>query len=183
MERVSSLFKVSKKKKKLVVPDTSLGSERKLKIKKRTASFAVLIAIFRLYRAKQAMNYARKGYLVITDRWPTKVYGKMDGPVIRPEFEGGYTISFLRKMERRAYDAMPEADACFVFQVPISVAIERNASRSEKEDEGVLVRRHQENSDPRPICFDRVFFNNEGALEEQRNKFRKEFWNKVAAAA
>ena len=60
-------------------PKKSSGPSR-IPIKKAVS--ATVIALLRLKLARKIGKRASKGYLILVDRWPTKIVGKMDGPKI-----------------------------------------------------------------------------------------------------
>ncbi|TRO10080.1 hypothetical protein EQ836_23285 [Ectopseudomonas mendocina] len=181
VERIIGIL-TSRKNKQNTKTHVKVSASHDKKLKNSTALMAVLIALFRLHRTKQAAGYARKGYLVLTDRWPTRAYGKMDGPRINPALTNSYFLKTLGKIEHRAYTAMSEADFCFVFKVPLSVAISRNISREEVEDEGVLIARYKNNQDPQPICLSKIDFDNSGEYCQKLKEFRSLVWSKIGSS-
>lgn len=141
--------------------------------------YALLIAFYRLRRARQCMRYARQGCLVVTDRWPTQVRGKMDGPKVISKDDGSKAIRFMENFEKKLYQMMPSADVCFIFTVSLEVALKRNACRDVSEREDELIKRYLNNKIPRPITHKTIKFKNEGELEEQLQIFRDLYWKEI----
>lgn len=140
------------------------------------AIISSLVAFFRMRMAIRCQAYARNGFLVLVDRWPTSELGKMDGPRIRISERSGWAVRWLMAFERWAYSRMPRADLCIRFRVSLPVAIERNQKRSIVEDEEYLIKRHLENSENTPLASSIVDFNNDGDRDVQLAVFLSFLW-------
>lgn len=173
------VFLVKNNKKKNVSPASKSSKIKNKEIMKSILS--LLVAHYRFKNAKKCLDYSSKGYLVITDRWPTKTSEKMDGPRIICNDDSSAIVKLLSRLEKSIYKIMPETDICFIFTVSLETALVRNSGREEVEDESELIKRFKNNSNPNPISFKKIHFNNEGELEKQLAKFRKLYWEEIIA--
>jgi hypothetical protein len=157
------------------VPRPSLGK----------AVSAVVLALLRLREAKRAMRWSQKGYLVLSDRWPTQQAGKMDGPklTMTKDDKGAYLYACLLKLERWLYEAMPPCDVCVVLNVSVETAIERNRERIKygKETDAEIIARHVENTDHLPLASELVCFDNNGDFVANRARLAGLLWSCLAA--
>src|SRR5699024_5515332 len=113
----------------------------------KKALSAVFLAYLRYIKAKRAKKYKKKGYLVISDRWPTVESYKMDGPKLGSKNLTGI-FKTLSKIEKKYYDKLAFADLCVILTVPIEVAIKRNRDRVKegKESDDEIIERHLQNA-------------------------------------
>jgi thymidylate kinase len=108
---------------------------------------AVLDAWDRRALATGAHRAARRGRVVLCDRYPSTVVGAMDSPRLRAPPEDGWRGRLLRRLralERRLYSQIPPPDTVLRLTVPVDVAIERNRERQKKgkETDRYVAERH-----------------------------------------
>jgi thymidylate kinase len=109
---------------------------------------SVLLAFDRKAASRRAFNLSKKGYLVICDRYPSLVYGKMDSPRIQRNHSRGLLYQYCYRLEKHLYNSILPTNMVFHLQAPVEVAIERNNGREKlgKETEGELRKRFLINS-------------------------------------
>lgn len=171
---VETIRKVVNKQEKEVMP-SSLNLKRKdKKVTLKKAISAVYLAYLRYRAAKRVQKFKEKSYLIISDRWPTLEYYKMDGPKLEvKELKGVYKK--LAAIEKKYYDKLPFADLCIILTVPVEVAIQRNRDRvkEEKETDEEIRARHLQNTNHNPKSNEIVRFDNNGSLHEKRYELIK----------
>ena len=146
---------------------------------------AIVLALMRLRAASRAHACASRGYLVVSDRWPTDEPGMMDGPRLQQGMGGSLSL-FARlcsRIERWAYRRMPRADICVFLQAPESVLLERNRGRVKqgKESDEHILERSQHNRQFRPLALETVYFDNDGPLSQKRNELLSCLWHKIVS--
>ena len=149
----------------------------------RRALASAVLAWTRLRVAKRAIKAARKGHMVLVDRWPTSELGKMDGPRISLEsasMKG--MIKQLGRFENWAYSRMPQADICVFLTVSIDSALARNRDRIKdgKESDQEIIRRFEENQAVKPIAKKVILFYNDGEFETMREQLKELIWSEVS---
>ena len=147
----------------------------------RSSLSAAVLAILRFRMAHKAVRYALKGDLVLVDRWPTDVVGMMDGPRFEVDAAAGFATNLCCRMEHWAYQRMPRANLCFFLQSPESVLVERNRSRvkEDKETDGEIIARNQQNQRFKPLANKVVLFDNDGPLAQKRVDLISAIWNEI----
>ena len=125
------------------------------------------VSIIRLQKALSAKIYSELGYVVISDRWPSKTIGKIDGP---RRYSGAR--KFLSGVEKCIYFFIPTPDVKVFLNVDIETAIHRNSGRhkANKETTEEIIDRYQQ-FDPDAIrarC--EVSFNNNNSLGKSYRK-------------
>lgn len=166
---VESIRKMFNKQDKEARQSSSGRDNKDKKITLKKALSAAYLAYLRFVAAKKAKKYKEKGYLVISDRWPTLEYYKMDGPKLHPaELSGIYKK--LATIEKRYYDKLYSADFSIILTVPVEVAIQRNRDRVKegKETDEEIKERHLQNANHCPKSKEIVRFDNNGSLIEKR---------------
>jgi thymidylate kinase len=92
-----------------------------------------------------AHSRAANGCIVLSDRYPSSERGAVDSPQLSPAEDGSSTLRlWLARLENDFYAAIPRADMIFRITVPVEVALQRNATRHQKEQEDVLRYRHSQ---------------------------------------
>ncbi len=131
---------------------------------------AVILAFLRFKAAKKALKEARKGCLVISDRWPTMQTGKMDGPKIQIDKESSLLVKLFEKIEAKLYRSIPDADYSFILTIPVESAVERNKNRvkTDKETDDEIIERHKVNNEFTPKSNKIFYFDNDGPLKKKR---------------
>jgi thymidylate kinase len=149
----------------------------------RKALSAMVVAVLRLRLARIAVKRADRGHLVLVDRWPTDVVGKMDGPRIVIGDSSGLVLRWCGLAESWAYSRMPRADICYFFELPVSVAIERNRARikDDKESDAEIAARFEGNLDYHPLARKVVRFDNAGEFAAKRKEFLGHIWNEIVS--
>ena len=157
-------------------------SSNNLPSSKARAFNGMILALMRLRLAKSIIKLSRKGGLMVTDRWPTNVLGKMDGPRIVLGKDSGWLESSCKKIETWAYDVMPRADICYFFEVPIEIATSRNRSRvkENKETDEMISARYSNNFEYEPISKQTIRFDNAGEFETKRKEFLSNVWQQIS---
>jgi thymidylate kinase len=110
---------------------------------------SVLLAYDRKAESLHAHSLSSKGYLVICDRYPGLLAGKMDSPRIPLDIDRGRVYQYCYRVEQYLYHTIRPANMLFHLQAPVEVAIERNNAREKagKETEKELRERFLINSD------------------------------------
>ena len=150
-------------------------------IKRALAS--VILGILRLRQAKRARVDAKRGHLVLVDRWPTNNFGKMDSPKILCHSDSPWMLRVMAQIEKKIYEKIPSADLCVYLNVSIETAVSRNESRVKvgKETRHEIVMRHADNAAVFPICNKIIHFNNEGPFEEKFFELQSIVWQEIIA--
>lgn len=160
---------LSNSKSKTTLPSKK-GSFHKMSLFKSIS--LLVLAILRLFESWKSQYYINNGYVVLVDRWPTREFGKMDGPKIYANNTSSGLVRLFSKLEGLIYKAMPAADICFFLEVSVDAAIKRNSMRTkdDKETESEIRERHMENKMIRPIAKKFIRFNNNGLFEEKKKE-------------
>jgi len=147
----------------------------------RKGMSATVLSLLRLRLARKVSKRAERGYLVLVDRWPTDMTGRMDGPRIHLNKQSGIFLRTCGRIEQWAYIRMPRADVCFYFELPLSVAIERNRNRNkeEKETDEQITARFKVNRDFQPLARKTVRFDNADDLIIKREEFLRMLWAEI----
>ena len=142
----------------------------------------VILAFLRYRKASLVINRARRGGLMLTDRWPTDEIGKMDGPRIILGENSGWVQHLCKRLESWAYANMPQADVCYFFEVPIEVATERNRSRikENKETDEMISARFLGNLDYKPLAKKTIRFENSGEFAIKRKEILDNIWHQIS---
>ena len=131
---------------------------------------SVILAVLRWRIARKARKLADRGILVISDRWPTREHGKMDGPKIAVTGIGGRrsVLAALATLELAIYRRIEPADVAFFLVVDVQTALRRNADRTKRNKENCedIIRRHKENDQFDPIAYRTERVANEGTIQE-----------------
>ena len=132
----------------------------------------LVLAVLRLFESWKSQYYINSGYVVLVDRWPTREFGKMDGPKIYVNNTSSTLVKLLSKLEGLIYQAIPAADVCFFLEVSVDTAIKRNSMRikDDKETESEIRERHMKNKMIEPITKKFIRFNNDGPFEEKKTE-------------
>jgi thymidylate kinase len=132
----------------------------------------LVLAILRLFESWKSQYYINSGYIVLVDRWPTREFGKMDGPKIYVNNTSSGLVKLLSKLEGLIYHAIPAAEVCFFLDVSVDTAIKRNSMRikDDKETESEIRERHMENKMIEPVTKKFIRFNNDGPFEEKKTE-------------
>ena len=136
-----------KRKKYILKRENSVKSDAKISIV--FAIRSVILAYDRKIETTKAHDYCKKGYLVICDRYPGLLDGKMDSPRISLDSSRGFLYQMCYRLEQRLYMSIKPANIIFQLSVPIEVAIDRNNKRdkTDKETDDELRQRFLLNSD------------------------------------
>ncbi len=147
---------------------------------KKSASTMVL-SLLRLRKAKKAQNLAKKGHMVLVDRWPTNTIGMMDGPNKYINSNSKGIVSILNVIELWAYNSMPRADICFFLKVRVETALDRNRKRIklDKETDDEIVDRHKRNIGFEPLANKTIQFDNTGSFEQKKTELFNVIWKEI----
>jgi thymidylate kinase len=107
------------------------------------------LAIDRHRAMVRARRLADRGFIVITDRFPSLSPGKMDSPRIVAAEGCSSLVRALALREQELYKKMASPDLLIRLQVPLEVAIERNRKRVkvDKETDDEIRGRYEINVD------------------------------------
>jgi len=110
---------------------------------------SVLLAYDRRVQTNRAHKLSQRGYLIICDRYPGLINGKMDSPRIPLNESRGWLYQLFYRLEQKFYNSIKPAHIIFQLSVPLEVAIDRNNKREkvDKETEDELRERFLLNSD------------------------------------
>lgn len=136
---------------------------------------SLLVAFFRAYQSWRCAYAASRGYLVITDRWPTLISNVMDGPRLQSDAVN----SKVRDLEKKLYRQIKHTDVCFIFKVSLETAIKRDEARDVSEGKESIEARYKHNMDPRPISKKSILFNNDMDLNLGLEEFRSLVWKNI----
>ena len=145
---------------------------------------AVALSALRLRMARRATRSASRGHLVLVDRWPTAILGKMDGPqIVVDDDRSRMIVRLCGALERWAYSRMPRADVCLVLTLPLHTAVNRNRLRVKqgKETDQEIKWRFETNEKILPLAERVVEFHNDGELELMRDRLLLVTWGELAA--
>lgn len=178
---VEAIRKVVNKPPQTIVVKTE-KKEKKVTLKK--ALSATYLAYLRYKTAKTAEKFRQKNYLVISDRWPTLEYYKMDGPKLDVERLSGICRK-LAFLERKYYDKLASSDLSIILTVPTEVAILRNRERIKegKETDEEIIERHSQNAHHNPKSKEIIRFDNNGDLNHKRTELVKLIQSKLYQGA
>ena len=140
--------------------------------------FALCLAILRLHRARKITRLAKKGYLVLVDRWPTLELGKMDGPRIKFNENSNLFIWYLGKFESHIYKKIPNSDICIVLNVSLKEAQLRNSTRKKvnKESSQEIAQRYYQNSEFTPKSKNIINYDNTSDFATAKHDIIKLSW-------
>ena len=139
---------------------------------------SVLLAYDRKIEAKKAHRYSQKGYLVICDRYPGLLEGKMDSPRIHKDTNRNSLYQFCYRLEQALYKSIKKADMIFHLSVSIEEAIKRNNERDKygKETDDELRERYQTNSGVTFLSDNYNFIDATVPFNEVLSKVMKDIW-------
>jgi len=169
---LSSLRQNTKKK-----DNTSINNNTTL----FTAISACVLALLRLKAGLKAQRFSRRGYLVISDRWPTNKLGKMDGPKIQTNNNSSFILKQCSIFERWVYNYFPKADVCIVLVATIDSLIDRNRARikTDKETDDEIIARYNNNSRIKPQASKVITFDNNGAQPQMGIELMNLIWKEI----
>jgi O-antigen/teichoic acid export membrane protein/thymidylate kinase len=114
---------------------------------------AVLLAWDRRALALRLSRLARRGWLIVCDRYPSAGVGAADGARLAAPEETGQTGvgAWLARLENRLYREIPQPDMILRLSAPVAVAVDRNKERQKagKESDAYITRRHKNFVAPR----------------------------------
>lgn len=139
---------------------------------------SVLLAYDRKIEAKKAHRYSQKGYLVICDRYPGLLEGKMDSPRIHKDSNRNSLYQFCYRLEQALYKSIKKADMIFHLSVSIEEAIKRNTKRDKfgKETDDELRERYQINSGVTFLSDNYNFIDATVPFNQVLSKVMKDIW-------
>jgi thymidylate kinase len=104
------------------------------------AVLQLLEAFERRALARWCVRQARRGTLVIADRWPGRAPGAANGPVIQGV--GWFVNRVLGGLERRVHASIPAPDVLIRMTLSVEETVRRNQSRAEPKPECVVRESH-----------------------------------------
>jgi thymidylate kinase len=115
-----------------------------------TAAIRYTILAYERYKlSKKASKYVLDGYIVISDRYPSFNYGKMDSPRVVRDGERSILYRTCHQIESWCYKSISPCDLACHLSVPLEIAIVRNQERNKsgKETDNEIRARYLVNSD------------------------------------
>ena len=127
---------------------------------------AIAVAIFRCFAGVRCRILRCVGVLVLSDRWPSRSVGSIDGPKI-PRYQTGI-LKVMGRVERALYRTIPDADLAIILEVDVNKALSRNAHRQKrgKETDEELKRRYEASQYLAPKASRTIAYKNNGTLSE-----------------
>lgn len=122
------------------VPSKSVGT---------VSAIRYAILAYERYRTfKRASLLVSKGIIVVSDRYPSINYGKMDSPRVFYKDKASFIYKLCHKFESWCYSSIAPADLVLHLTVPVEIALERNQARdkSGKETDNEIRARYLTNS-------------------------------------
>ena len=140
---------------------------------------SLLLAYDRSRESLRARKYSQSGYLVVCDRYPGILHGKMDSPRINLDEDRGSFYQFCYKKEKQLYGSIQPADAIFHLSVPLNISIERNNNRVKfgKETEEELRQRFALNEDARFLADEYNLIDATLPFREVTTQVSQSIWN------
>jgi hypothetical protein len=131
---------------------------------------AVLLAWDRRTLALHQSRLARRGWLIVCDRYPSPTIGAADSARLAAPEETGQRglCAWLARLENRLYRDIPAPDVLVRLSAPVAVVLDRNKERQKagKESDDYIARRHKTFVAPQ--------FTNVPTIELDTNKPRTE---------
>jgi thymidylate kinase len=106
---------------------------------------SALIAHDQASMLRRVFRHSNHGTVVICDRYPSGLFGGMDGPRVRSSsFAAGSLKARVARHEEESYASIPLPAVVLKLEVPVDVAVARNASRhkADPESESYVRARH-----------------------------------------
>jgi len=177
---IEAVRKLLNRKKKESSGAAVKSESKDKKITLKRALSATYLAYLRYKTAERAKKYRQKNYLVISDRWPTLEYHKMDGPKLSAEKLNGLYRK-LALLEKKYYDKLISSDLSIILTVPTDVAVQRNRERIKegKETDQEIMERHLQNAHHNPKSKEIIRFDNNGELNYKRFELIKLIQDKL----
>jgi len=143
---------------------------------------SVMLAVDRARLLVRAHREASNGTIVLCDRYPTATVGAMDSPQVREDTLPASRLSlcrFLGRKEAELYQRLPRADIILQLGIDVDRAVERNASRVKKGNEGeaYVRRRHAQARDLTYECANLVRIDTDRPFEETLREAQRAIWN------
>jgi len=145
---------------------------------------SAVLAYLRCREAKKAVRLIKKGFVVVSDRWPSLINGKMDGPKLQDSsFDRKQLFQrLMQRIEHYYYSKIPKADVVILLSVSLDSALRRNSERDKKfkETNAEIVERYEMNLVHKCICEKQLSFYNDGALEHMVPKLLNLIVNEIS---
>lgn len=113
-----------------------------------TALRYLALAYDRNRLGRRVMRYLCRGYIVLSDRLPSRDIGKMDSPKLDPLRSSTAFVRRMAILEHRLYEGIIPPNMLIEFSVSEAQALERNRGRDKKfkETDEEIISRHRSNS-------------------------------------
>lgn len=138
----------------------------------------VILAYERYVLSRRVLRHVDKGYIVISDRYPSVTVGKMDSPKLLPD---NCNYSYLCKFENYLYTLLQKPDLVTNLVVSDETALSRNKQRTKnfkESDEEIIARRRY--NDQLVYNTDRyINFDNNSDKESAINFIREQIWQVI----
>ncbi|MDD0852512.1 hypothetical protein HBN50_05350 [Halobacteriovorax sp. GB3] len=150
---------------------------KKLKENKPHPLICMSDAIDRYFLTKKLMKYKNKGFIVLTDRFPNKEVGMIDGPRIDAKAGLG---KFLGKVESHFYNKIGTPNLIIKVSAPLDETLVRNSKRDNPEPEEFVRSRYelfQKIQFPQDVKILEVDTTN--TVDDCMIKIKETFWDKA----
>ena len=141
---------------------------------------AILLAFDRRRLLGKAFGKATRGEIVICDRYPTRVIGAIDSPMILPDLCETPLYKMMQRIESRIYDSIPKADLIIITSVPLEIALHRNQKREKpegSEPESFVRARHSMINESLYQGTKKVIVNTNKSISATILDVKQEIWN------
>lgn len=142
---------------------------------------SVMVAYDQKAELVRARKWADRGYLVVSDRYPSEAEGGTDGPRFIHHASAPGVRGWLARLEARLYQSIPEPDLVVFLEVSLEVAVHRNRTRVkvDKEDDDFVRSRYEELkqwSRPHTVV---AKIDTERPLDEVTRSVRRRVWDVI----
>ncbi len=143
---------------------------------------SVFLAYDRRKESLRALNYSKKGFIIICDRYPGLNVQKMDSPRLTYDEKRGSLYKFCQKLEDKIYNSISSADMILHLKVPLEIAQQRNRLREKvgKETDEELEERYEQNSDATFLGHNYVYFDATHSKDKVLKEVVSAIWEQVS---
>ncbi len=141
---------------------------------------SALLANDRQALIARAYRQAAAGKIILCDRYPSVKNGYPDSPQLAELVHNPNADPLRRKLARfeaDRYKEIPTPDLIIYLSAPLEIAVERNATRSKKEPEDYVRRRHATSSNLEFGDAEVFRINTNQPLDQTILAFKKAIWN------
>ncbi|MCB0311552.1 MAG: hypothetical protein KDD42_09965, partial [Bdellovibrionales bacterium] len=149
---------------------------------------ALILAYDRLASTKRAHKLARRGLVVICDRYPKTTPGQPDGPILSKSVFARSSSRLFRcfvTAEASIYSRIPLADLSIKLKVPLNIALSRNIGRNaaDRDSEEWIIERHDLECPNQEMATSTLELDNKGELDELKPLLQSNIWRCLSASS